>query len=234
MSTALGRSSSRVELEDLLAEAGGVMVMRDGHRVASHFSSVAAELAVCGRSVGLAEQADLGTLELRGPAADVQTVLRRLAGDGLAPGAAVRTGETWWCLLTSHRALVLCPGEARGALLGDLVDAAHEAESASAVDLTGDYAALLLIGPRAEELLRSASLVTEAPAPLPVGGLHFISGRRPSLLLHEEPERFLVLVPRVHACETWSRLLDAGRAHRVACVGRSALELLRAGGRSVV
>jgi heterotetrameric sarcosine oxidase gamma subunit len=231
MSTALGRSTSRVELEDLLADAGGAMVMRDGQRVATHFSSVAAELAVCRRSVGLAEHSDLGTLELRGPVTAVETVLQQLAGQDLSPGAAVRAGEAWWCLLTPHRALVLCPGEARDALLASLVETACETEGASAVDLSGDYAALVLIGPRAEELVRSTSLV--ANLPLPVGGLQIVSGRRPSLLLHEELGRFLVLVPRVHAAETWSRLLDAGRTHRVACVGRNALELLRVGGRTV-
>jgi heterotetrameric sarcosine oxidase gamma subunit len=232
MSTALERSSSRVALEDLLADAGGAMVMRDGHRVATHFSSVAAELAVCRRSVGLAERSDLGTLELRGRVAAVQAVLRQLAGQGLTPGAAVRASEAWWCLLTPHRALVLCPGEARGALFASLLDAAREAEGASAVDLSGDYAALLLIGPRAEQLVRSASLVADAAESLPVGGLHLVSGRRPAVLLHEEPGRFLVLVPRSHACETWERLLRAGRPHGLACVGRNALELLRAGERS--
>jgi heterotetrameric sarcosine oxidase gamma subunit len=232
MSTALGRSTSRVELEDLLADAGGAMVMRDGQRVATHFSSVAAELAVCRRSVGLAEQSDIGTLELRGPAAAVQAVLRQLAGQGLSPGAAVRASEAWWCLLMPHRALVICPGEGRDALLASLVQAAGESEGASAVDLSGDYAALVLIGPRAEELVRSTSLAADSPLPVPVGGLHLVSGRRPSLLLHEEPGRFLVLVPRVHAGETWSRLLNAGRTQRVACVGRTALDLLRAGERS--
>jgi heterotetrameric sarcosine oxidase gamma subunit len=232
MSTALGRSTSRVELEDLLADAGGAMVMRDGQRVATHFSSVAAELAVCRQSVGLAEQADIGTLELRGPAAAVQTVLKALAGQGPSPGDAVRAGEAWWCRLTPHRALAICAGEARDAVLASLVETARETDGASVVDLSGDYAELVLIGPRAEELLRSSSLAPDSPVPLPIGGLHLVSGRRPSLLLHEEQERFLVLVPRVHACEIWSRLLDAGRTHRLACVGRNALDLLRAGERS--
>ena len=229
MSTALERSSSRVALEDLLADAGGAMVMRGGHRVATHFSSVAAELAVCRRSVGLAERSDLGTLELRGSGSAVQAVLRQLTGDGLAPGAAVRASEAWWCLLTPHRALVLCPGESRDALLAGLLEAAGEAEGASAVDLSGDYAALLLIGPRAEQLVRSTSLVADASASLPVGGLQVVSGRRPAVLLREESDRFLALVPRVHACETWERLLGAGRPYGLACVGRNALDLLRAG-----
>jgi heterotetrameric sarcosine oxidase gamma subunit len=229
MSTALERSSSRVALEDLLAAAGGAMVMRDGDRVATHFSSVAAELAVCRRSVGLAERSDLGTLELRGPATAVQAVIRRLAGDGLTPGEAAKADEAWWCLVTPHRALVLCPGESRDELLAGLVDAAGEAEGASAVDLSGDYAALLLIGPRAEHLVRSTSLVADASAPLPVGGLRLVSGRLPAVLLRQEADRFLALVPRAHACEAWELLLAAGRPHGLACVGRSALDLLRAG-----
>jgi heterotetrameric sarcosine oxidase gamma subunit len=229
MSTALERSSSRVALEDLLADAGGAMVMRDGQRVATHFSSVAAELAVCRRSVGLGERSDLGTLELRGPASAVQAVLRRLTGDGLTPGAALRASEAWWCLLTPNRALVLCPGQSRDALLESMLEAAREADGASAVDLSGDYAALLLIGPRAERLVRSTSLVPDASASLPVGGLQLVSGRRPAVLLREESDRFLALVPRVHACETWNGLLGAGRSHGLACVGRNALDLLRAG-----
>jgi heterotetrameric sarcosine oxidase gamma subunit len=227
MSTALGRSTSRLELEDLLADAGGAMMMRDGRRVATHFSSVAAELAVCRRSVGLGEQSDIGSLELRGPGNDVQTVLRLLTGSGLSPGSAQRASGAWWCLLTPHRALVLCPGEARDAVLASLVEAARETEGASAVDLSGDYAALVLIGPRAEDVVRRAFPLADAP--LPAGGLHVVSGRRPSLLLHEERGRFLVLVPRVHACETWSRLLRAGLPHGLAFVGRDALDLLRAG-----
>jgi heterotetrameric sarcosine oxidase gamma subunit len=229
MSTALGRSASRVELEDLLADAGGAMVMRDGRRVATRFSSVAAELAVCMRSVGLAEQSDIGTLELRGPDGDVQTVLQQITGSGLSPGSAVRASGAWWCLVTPQRALVLCPAQACDALLASAAAAARETDAASAVDLSGDYAALVLIGPRAEEVVRSAALVAEAS--LPVGGLHVVSGGRPSLLLRQERGRFLVLVPRVHACEAWSRLLRAGRPHGLALVGRDALDLLRAGAR---
>jgi heterotetrameric sarcosine oxidase gamma subunit len=226
MSTALGRSASRVELEDLLADAGAAMVMRAGRRVATRFSSVAAELAVCMRSVGLAEQSDIGTLELRGPDGDVQTVLQQLTGSGLSPGFAVRASGASWCLVTPQRALVLCPGEARDATLRSLLDAAEGVPGASAVDLSGDYAALLLIGPRAEHVLRGAALAPDAP---PLGRLRVVSGRRPTTVLHEEPQRFLVLVPRVHACDTWERLLRAGRPHGLACVGRDALDLLRVG-----
>jgi Aminomethyltransferase folate-binding domain len=85
-------------LVDCLREAGGVMVMRDGHQVAAHFGSTATEVAVCVKRVGLAVRSDLAVIDV--PPDGHQAP---------SPGRARRIAGTWCCRVASDRAVVIGP-----------------------------------------------------------------------------------------------------------------------------
>ncbi len=219
-------------LEETLGTAGAVFVTRGGARVAAHFGSVAAELAVCRRGVGIADRSDHGTLELRGNAAAVAEAVERVTGERLAPGRALRSAGAWWCPITRHRVLVVADRAAADDLGVVVGAAARLTPGASVIDLEGDYAALGLVGPRAGRVVRDAGLLV-APV-LPAGGFLARAGAlTPSMLLREDADAFLLLVPASHARRAWGHLMAAGLAHGVTCVGRDALDRLRACPRTV-
>jgi hypothetical protein len=187
---------------------------------------VAAQIAVCRRSVGLSGPASLGVLELRGRRAALQTVLRGLTGRRLAVGDAVHASGAWWCLLTSYRALALAPPAARHDVWALLRNATRETPGASTVDLSADYAAITLAGPRAGALAVAAGLGERPP-----GRAGLVCGARPAVVLREHADRCLVVVPRAHADVAWAELLAAGAALGAAGVDAYALGLLAAGER---
>ena len=71
-----------------------------------------------------------------------------------------------------------------------------------------DRLALLLLGPRAEDVVQAAGLDARA-----------------------DPDGYEVLVPRDAAAEAWHRLLQAGEPLGITCVGFDALEHLAVAGR---
>lgn len=217
-------------LEETLGSAGAAFVVRGSRRVAAHFGSVPGEIAVCRHGVGVADRSDAGKLELRGPGSAVAHVLERVLGQRLLPGWAVRAYGAWWCPVTRERVLVL-GDEAAVADLGPVVDsAAAGVPGVSTIDLSGDYAAIAAIGPRAEALMRDAGLLAGS---LPVGGFCPRAGAlTPALVLREDSDRFLLLVPEAHGSGAWRHLMVAGRALGATCVGRDALDRLRACPRS--
>jgi len=211
----------------MLARAGAVFVPRDGVLVAAHFGSAAAELAVCRHGVGVADRSDLCTLELRGTPSAVATVGERVTGHRPAPGSARRCAGAWWCAITEHRVLIVAEPRAAADLAVVVATAVRSAHGASLIDLTGDYAAIGLLGPHAAALARDAGLPSIPAAAIAIAR-GACDGLRPALLLCEEAERELVLVPRAHGAAAWTQLMAAGRKHGASCVGRDALDRLRA------
>ena len=122
-------------LADRLRQAGGVMVMREGHQVAAHFGSTATEVAVCVKRVGLAVRSDLAAVDV----AD-----RRLV-EQLPPQRARRSAGTWWCRVATDRVIAIGPwSEMRRFTERERV-------------------VLTLIGPRAHQVLADAGLRNELP-----------------------------------------------------------------------
>jgi glycine cleavage system aminomethyltransferase T len=220
-------------LEELLGKAGAVFVPRAGALVAAHFGSVAAELAVCRHGVGVTDRSDLRTLELRGTPEAVAQVSARVTGLRPTTGSAHLSAGAWWCAVTDHRLLIVAE-PAAATDLAVVVDTATRSDAgASLINLEDDYAALGLVGPRAVLLARDTRLLSrEVPAPPTTGTLvtatETFDGLRPALLLCEDPERLLVLVPAAHGGGAWTQLMAAGRMHGASCVGRDALDRLRA------
>jgi hypothetical protein len=124
-------------LETVARNHGASMASRHGRRVPAHFGSIAAEEAVCLRSVGMADRSDRDTFELRGTPSAVESAL-------------VTVGEYAWCsFVGADRALVRCEPE-HSEICATLLSSV---EGLAASNRTSAYAAIGLIGPRAKELL---------------------------------------------------------------------------------
>ena len=75
---------------------------------------------------------------------------------------------------------------------------------------TSAYAAIGLVGPRAQELLAEIDL-------------------NPSgLIVHEARDCYEIILPAAHGPELWDYLLVAGEPYDLACVGHDALDRLAA------
>src|SRR5919198_1758877 len=86
-----------------LAPPGAKIVDRDGRSVTAHYGSVATELAVCRKSVGLAVRTELRTLEVCGREPWLERLLTRTLGGRVPPvGSAAVAGGTW-CLRVDER-----------------------------------------------------------------------------------------------------------------------------------
>jgi glycine cleavage system aminomethyltransferase T len=178
-------------LESVLYRDGATMIERHGRRVAGHFGSRAGEEAVCLAHVGLADRSDRTTLEVRG---DVDAALLELAALG---------ERAWSSYAGRDRAVVRCEFEDTAACL--------EALSAfSPRDVTRDYAAMAVVGPKAEALLADADLPSSA------------------ITLHETGLLYEVLVPAARGPQVWDLLLSEGASLQIACVGLEAVEHLTA------
>jgi glycine cleavage system aminomethyltransferase T len=204
--------------------AGAMLHERDGHLVAADYGSVPGEIAVCMKSVGLADRSDLGTLELRAATSLLDRALAARLGDPpVAPGAARRLRDVWYLrldarralLVGGHRALASSPPIGKGADRADL----------ACKDIGAKVAIVSVIGPRAGRLMAAAQL----PDDLAIGAL----GRDPAdpsviAILRESQRRLLVLVTASDADAIWARLLHAGEPLGAAFVGYDALTLLGA------
>ncbi len=182
----------------MLRRHGATMVERDGRWVAAHFGSPASETAVCRSRVGLAERSDRATLELSGDPAAVDEALGELAHLGDA---------AWWVRHSPHRALVRCDAAAAGACTSMML----RAEDVAVADVSAEHAALDLVGPHAEDVLRAHLDQEEAPVVSVV--------RRDASCVE-------LLVARAHGPALWNELLTVGDPYGIACVGLEALEHL--------
>jgi glycine cleavage system aminomethyltransferase T len=186
-------------LDGVLRGHGATMVSRYGRCVAAHFGSAASEAAVCLSTVGIADRSDRTTLELRGAPKDVDLALAALA--------ALRD-RTWWARTTSRSAIVRCGHSQTPECSGAL-----ERAEGTFVDVTGRYAAIGVIGPRATDLLSSADLHTPEGQPI---------------VLRDGSNSLELLVDREVGPALWGQLLEAGAPLSIACVGLDALEHLTA------
>lgn len=204
--------------------AGAVLHERDGHTVATSYGSVPGEIAVCMKSVGLADRSDLGVLELRGDQTLLdRALIARLGDPAVAPGTGRRLRSVWYLRLDQRRALLVGPHAAlaSGPPIGkgrDRADLPHK-------DIGASIAIISVIGPRSARLLGAAGL----PGELAIGAV----GRDAHdasvvAVLRESQRRFLVLVAATAADARWTRLLTAGEPLGAAFVGFDALTLLGA------
>lgn len=211
-------------LESILQQAGGVLVARSGRAVVANYGSAAGELAACVSAVGLADCSELTKLVLQGPDRQLRQLTSRLAGTEVAPGGAVRNGGAWWCAASAERMIVLSDPR-----LGDRLQAqlrAREARRAAVTleDHSLDWAAVAVIGRRAQALLAELGVYGESGDPRRVPPLttHPVTGAEVVWLLQSDHQA-LALVPRSHAASVWRTIDQAGQRFGICAVGQEAV-----------
>jgi glycine cleavage system aminomethyltransferase T len=220
-----------MEAAALFAPPGAKMIDRDGRSVTAHYGSVATEIAVCRKSVGLAVRTELRVLEVCGREPWLERLLTRALG-GRVPAvgmAAVAAGT--WCLRVDHaRALIVGPAGAVERWRRVAREAVIGGSPISAADLTDSFAPLSLIGPKAAQLLELAGFT--APPGLPISGVAAgaVEGAR-AVVLRAGPDHWLALLDGDAAPEACHALLEAGRAVGLTLVGCEAVGRLAAAAR---
>ena len=191
--------------------AGAQLEVRNGWRLATHYGGVGAEAeaASARRTAGWADVSHLGKLELQGPPDQLDRVASE-CGAELRLGEAVRSGDAWWCRLTTTRALVVCDAPATDALRAQLAEASAGADRVTVCDVTTNFAALTLVGPLAREVFARFSALDLRPAVTPVRALRPGSiGRQPAILVCEAEDRYLFLFGWAVGQYMWTVVEDA-------------------------
>jgi glycine cleavage system aminomethyltransferase T len=206
-----------------------MVIARDGRTVTAHYGSVAAEVAVCRKSVGLAVRTELRILEVAGREPWLERLLGRALGGG-APevGSAAIAAGTWCARVAADRALVIGASGAAERWRRVAREAVIGGSPIAATELTDQWAPVSLIGPKAPTLLDIAGL----PADLPPRALHHGSVEgADAVLLRASADHWLLLLDGAFAAEACHALLEAGRAVGLSLVGCDAVSRLAAAAR---
>jgi len=212
-----------------LAPPGAKVVHRDGRSVTAHYGSVATEVAVCRKSVGLAVRSELRILEVCGREPWLERLLARTLGGRVPdPGSAAIAAGTWCCRVDDRRALVIGAAGAVERWRRVAREAVIGGSPITAAEITDDWAAVSLIGPKAPRLLAMAGL----PADLPAGGLGagVVQGAS-TIVLRASGDHWLALIDAARAPEACHALLEAGRSVELTLVGCEAVGRLAAAAR---
>jgi glycine cleavage system aminomethyltransferase T len=212
-----------------LAPPGAKVVDRDGRSVTAHYGSVATEVAVCRKSVGLAVRTELRILEVCGREPWLERLLSRALGGRVpAVGSAAIAAGTWCCRVDERRALVIGPSGAVERWRRVAREAVIGGSPISAAELTDAWAPVSLIGPKAARLLQMAGVEGE----LPVGGVSVgaLEGA-PAVVLRAGADHWLALIDSDGAPEACHALLEAGRTVGLSLVGCEAVGRLAAAAR---
>jgi glycine cleavage system aminomethyltransferase T len=196
---------------------------RDGYTVIAHYGSVPGEIAVCMKSVGLADHCDYGVLELHGDRETLDRALIARFGDPpLAVGNARRLHDVWYARMDAHHTMLVGP---HAALRAEAATEYGRDRGLPCRDIRASLAIVGIVGPRATRLLTAAGL----PGKLAVGAIGTPAGDRSIVaILRESQRRYLALLRADGADDVWARLLSAGEPLGAAFVGYDALTLLNA------
>jgi glycine cleavage system aminomethyltransferase T len=172
---------ARSPMEALAVDAGARVEARDGWKVAVSYPA-----AAFGESVSWCDTSHLPKRQLQGK-----------LDQSLPFGTAVRRDGAWWCRPTAGRALV--------------IGARPEApDGLEVVDVTSVFASLTISGPLARECFARFCALDLRPSATPVGALRPGSiARQPGTLIHEAPDRYLILFGWATAEYVWSVVADA-------------------------
>ncbi|HEY1277421.1 MAG TPA: hypothetical protein VGF25_21110 [Thermoleophilaceae bacterium] len=213
----------------MLSAAGGtgaVRVHRGGLDVIAHYGSVAAEMAVCLKAVGLADRSDLRVLEVTGEEPFLDHALDAAVPGGVPQtGGAVCVADTWCCRPADDRALVVgAPGavDRWRSVIGRAAATTGipvRARSLPAAD------ALSIVGPRAAAVLDASALPSGLSADEVGAGA--LAGSE-VLVLRERDGGYMLVFPAGCGPEAFEALAQRGRVAGMAMVGHDALARLRA------
>ena len=114
-------------MEPGAATAGATFELRDGWKVATSFTDLDTERALCASSVGFADVSHLGKIEIQADPDDLAAIVAAGSGGAvLELGRATRAGGAWWCPYSAQRAVVLSPPAETVALRDRLTASAAE------------------------------------------------------------------------------------------------------------
>ena len=136
--------------------------------------------------------------------------LRKWELDAARPlGTATREGEAWWCGVTPERAVVI----------------GGDDEPQGALDVTCNYAALIILGPNARETIARFCALDLRPQTSPPHSFRPASiARQPGMLLVEAEDRFLLLFGWAVAEYMWTVVADAAKPLGGTPVGVNSLD----------
>jgi glycine cleavage system aminomethyltransferase T len=205
---------------------GARFAERAGWRVVSGYGEPVREAAACRASVGVADLAFLGKLELQAEPSLVSSIVSQLAGGAqLAPGRATLHEGTWWCPMSPSRVLALTQPEATATVRDGLESADRGGSFASVVETTAAWSSNAVVGPLAREAFARATALDLRPARFPEGGFAPVSvARTPGLILRQRGDRFIHLFGAGYAQYTWTVFVDAAESLGGRAVGSEALE----------
>jgi glycine cleavage system aminomethyltransferase T len=212
------------ELDALLARAGGNL-RGEGHRASAvDFGSAAGELAACVSGVGLADRSELVKLVLEGSRTTLDRAIGELTGAALAPGGALRTGETWWCAAGAERILAISEPTAGDRLYPRVRGMASRHPALAISDRSDEWSAIQVVGRRAGEVLAALGVYGPTGDPRSVSPVsrHAIAGVQVTWLLQTD-HRALALMDHGEAPAVWQALNRVGRPFGMCAVGREAL-----------
>jgi glycine cleavage system aminomethyltransferase T len=211
-------------LDPVVRQAGGVLVMHDGHAVVANYGSAAGELAACVSAVGLADRSDLAKLVLQGPPAQLQHLTQRLTGSEVAPGGAVLSGGAWWCAESPERMLVICIASRADRMHAVLHARVARRSAVTLTDRSAELAALAVVGRRASALLAELGVYGESGNPRQVPPLTVHTGTGAEVLwLLESDDKALALMATADAPAVWHTIERAGQRFGLCAVGQEAL-----------
>lgn len=226
-SSAAGRPTGR---SDRLTPPGAHVVARDGRPVTAHYGSVATEVAVCRKAVGLAFRTELEVLDLQGREPWLERLLTRALGRDPQTGSAIAAAGVWCCRLDLHRALVVGPSGAVASWRRVAREAVIGGSPITAADLTEGCAPMSLIGPRAARLLDLVGL----PATLPLHAVYEgLADTAPVTLVRTGADHWLLLVDDDDVATTYGALCTHGRPLGLSLVGSEAVGRLAAATRPI-
>jgi len=215
-------------MEPGAAAAGATFEERDGWKVATAFTDLDTERALCASSIGFADVSHLGKIELQAGAGDLAAMVAaasggavlelghatRAAGAGgavLELGHATRAAGAWWCPYSPTRAVVLCSAADTAALRDHLTAAVADANGfASVIDITASQGAMTILGPFAREVFARFTAIDLRPQVTPVHGWRPGSvARTGGAILCEAPDRYLMLFGAALGQYVWTLVADA-------------------------
>jgi|SRR5579875_1269439 len=203
-----GSPPAKSPIASVAARAGAHLEVRGEWEVPVSFGDEAAEHHATQETVGFADASWLSKTQLDGSAE---------ALDGCAAGLSLGTASlhcgAWWCRLAPTRALVL------GA-----PPAAESVGCAHLLDVTAQYCALRIAGPRCREVMSRFCALDLRPTVSPPTALRpGAVARTPGLVVVEEPDQLLVLVGTALAEYFWTVVSDAATRLGGRPVGTDAL-----------
>ena len=212
-------------LDAVIRRAGAVMIERDGSSVAAHYGSPAGELAVCLRTVGIANRSDLGKLAVTGRPEAVAELVQRVVGASLAGTGVAMSAGAWWCAAAPERLVVLCEPPLRARLLQMLRTAARPLAGVHVHDASAALSAVAVVGRCAMSVLSALEALgpENDPRSAPPFARVRIADADVCVLLQSD-RRALLVMDAADAGRLWHAVEEAGRPFGISCVGTQALE----------